>query len=836
MRFCAILLVTGAVLCALAPAVLGVVPNHINFQGTLTDSGGNGVTGTRSLQFHLYADSVGGTALWNETHSSVTVTDGLFHVSLGSTQSFPDTLFNGQDLWLETTVGSETLSPREKVATVPYAFLSENANNVSWADSSCYAAVSDTASYAFEASPDDDWVLLDNNVYRLTGNVGIGTPSPAQKLDVDGTAQMTGFKMSTGASAGYFLTSDASGSGTWQPGLAGAGTTNYLPKYTGSLTLGNSAIYQNGSYIGIGTTVPDADLCVYGSVGTLKLWNPGTGTGYNGLQLGFNSSSSLDAVLWNREAGVLRFGTNDAERMLISADGNIGIGTSTPAQKLDVAGTIQMTGFKMGTGASAGRILTSDASGVGTWQSTSWVSGSGTSGYVPQFTGTSTLGNSQIYQTGNYVGIGTTVPDVELCLYGQVGTLKIWNPGTGTGYNGLQLGFASNSSLDGVLWNRENGCLEFATNDQARMYISPEGDVGIGTTLPSSKLQVWGTIYSSTGGYKYPDGTTQTTAGVTGTGTTGYLPKYSASTSVGNSLIYQSGSYVGIGTTSPSSDLSIYGDVGSIRIFNPGTGIGYNGMSIGYIASSSLDASIWNREWGYLKFGTGDIERMRIEYNGNVGIGTISSQNKLDVAGAMAVGQNYAGASTAPPNGMIIQGNVGIGITTPQNKLDVAGGMAVGAGFAGGVNAPANGMIILGDVGIGTPSPGYKLDVAGSCHATSFPTSSDERLKTNVQQLTGVLDKIDRIRGVAFDWNSTYEAMGRSTGHREIGVIAQEVEAQFPELVTTWGDENYRAVDYGRLTAVLIEAVKELRTDMQELVSENEDLRNEIKELKESLK
>ena len=50
--------------------------------------------------------------------------------------------------------------------------------------------------------------------------------------------------------------------------------------------------------------------------------------------------------------------------------------------------------------------------------------------------------------------------------------------------------------------------------------------------------------------------------------------------------------------------------------------------------------------------------------------------------------------------------------------------------------------------------------------------------------------------------------MGRSTGQRENGVIAQEVESVFPELVTSWGDEGYKAVDYGRLTGVLIEAIK----------------------------
>jgi len=135
-----------------------------------------------------------------------------------------------------------------------------------------------------------------------------------------------------------------------------------------------------------------------------------------------------------------------------------------------------------------------------------------------------------------------------------------------------------------------------------------------------------------------------------------------------------------------------------------------------------------------------------------------------------------------------------------------------------------------GNVGIGTTTPAYKLDVAGAAHASSFPTSSDERLKKNVSQLTNVLEKLEKIRGVSFDWNELYESMGRSTGHREIGVIAQEVEAVFPELVTTWGDEKYQAVDYGRLTGVLIEAIKELRSENQSLKQRVEALEGKISE------
>jgi hypothetical protein len=113
----------------------------------------------------------------------------------------------------------------------------------------------------------------------------------------------------------------------------------------------------------------------------------------------------------------------------------------------------------------------------------------------------------------------------------------------------------------------------------------------------------------------------------------------------------------------------------------------------------------------------------------------------------------------------------------------------------------------LGRVGIGTNKPGFALDVAGVVRASGFVGPSDARLKTNVGRLFHVLEKLEKVRGVSFDWKAvSREAPDR----RQIGVIAQELETVFPELVTRSAD-GYRAVDYGRLTAVLLEGIKEVR-------------------------
>jgi hypothetical protein len=96
----------------------------------------------------------------------------------------------------------------------------------------------------------------------------------------------------------------------------------------------------------------------------------------------------------------------------------------------------------------------------------------------------------------------------------------------------------------------------------------------------------------------------------------------------------------------------------------------------------------------------------------------------------------------------------------------------------------------------------------GDVNAPNFNTTSDATLKTNVETLTGSLDAVQALRGVSFDWIDN--------GGSEIGVIAQEVEAVLPALVNT-NDQGIKTVKYGNMVAVLIEAVKELKAEIEEL-------------------
>jgi hypothetical protein len=121
------------------------VPEYVNYQGYLTDSGGNPISGTVALQFSIWDASSGGNQVWAETHNNVAVSDGYFSVLLGS-QSTPVTpsVFGGTARYLEVVYGATTF-PRQRFASVPYALVADHASQ---AITSTYAT---TATYALNA-------------------------------------------------------------------------------------------------------------------------------------------------------------------------------------------------------------------------------------------------------------------------------------------------------------------------------------------------------------------------------------------------------------------------------------------------------------------------------------------------------------------------------------------------------------------------------------------------------------------------------------------------------------------------------------------------------------
>jgi len=93
--------------------------------------------------------------------------------------------------------------------------------------------------------------------------------------------------------------------------------------------------------------------------------------------------------------------------------------------------------------------------------------------------------------------------------------------------------------------------------------------------------------------------------------------------------------------------------------------------------------------------------------------------------------------------------------------------------------------------------------------------SSDMRLKNNLQVIEGALDKIDGINGYEFDWNDKSPGWARQRGH-DVGVVAQEVQKIHPEIVEE-RKNGYLGVDYKRLVPLLIQSVKELKQEIDEI-------------------
>ena len=129
--------------------------------------------------------------------------------------------------------------------------------------------------------------------------------------------------------------------------------------------------------------------------------------------------------------------------------------------------------------------------------------------------------------------------------------------------------------------------------------------------------------------------------------------------------------------------------------------------------------------------------------------------------------------------------------------------------FSGGVDYTNFLTFRNGKVGIGDTSPSYKLDVNGTIRGYGITDSSDVRLKKNITTLDSALDKITQLRGVSYDWRTDeYPELDLSTS-TQIGIIAQELELQYPELVNTDID-GYKSIQYGKLTGVLIEGINEI--------------------------
>ncbi|HDS01028.1 MAG TPA: tail fiber domain-containing protein [candidate division Zixibacteria bacterium] len=130
-------------------------------------------------------------------------------------------------------------------------------------------------------------------------------------------------------------------------------------------------------------------------------------------------------------------------------------------------------------------------------------------------------------------------------------------------------------------------------------------------------------------------------------------------------------------------------------------------------------------------------------------------------------------------------------------------------------------------VAINTTTPGsQELYVVGDIYATGTITElSDVSAKTNIETIGNALELVENLRGVRYNLHSRLAADMKTSADRQVGMIAQEVESILPEVVSSPAD-GYKSIDYSRLTAVLVEAVKELKAENEILKQRIEALEN----------
>jgi hypothetical protein len=401
------------------------------------------------------------------------------------------------------------------------------------------------------------------------GNVGIGTTSPTGRLSVTGTStgsQLTALTLSNeGLTASStvrlnFLTGEDGTAGRTRgliEGLSPAANDGALAFHTRSAgsTAERMRIDSSGN-VGIGTSTPlakvhsqvntftTADMVAYKAynnqaVGVYaNFQNSATGTAItDGFLIGINDSE--EAMLINYEATAMAFSTSATERMRIDSSGNVGIGTASPSERLDVVGKGVFTAnadiltLKYASDAGSARLAWKNVAGTTLWDIVGGMVNRQDE-FAIRRAGTSVM----YFDNANNVGIGTTSPSVKLHVISSTGgileSLRLQNDSTfATSGRGTQISFRGTSGgLLGTITaststtaddqggfnfaaNGATSFHRFDTNGSERMRITSAGNVGIGNAAPVTPLHVTGASMTTGVVYKAQPAQTSKSAAAT---------------------------------------------------------------------------------------------------------------------------------------------------------------------------------------------------------------------------------------------------------------------------------------------------------------------------------
>jgi hypothetical protein len=419
--------------------------------------------------------------------------------------------------------------------------------------------------------------------------------------------------------------------------------------------------------------------------------------------------------------------------------------------------------------------------------------------------------------TGGNVGIGTGSPSVRLDVNesnpvrGIVSRIR--NNATSS-FTGAQLLFTQNTVADWTIgqpantnafafWSARNS----ATDGTEVMRIDSSGNVGIGTTSPTTKLQVTVAPSSSAdNGMRVTDGTRIIQTNVTGSAYS-YIGIGASETmlySTGNPLnivsdgqpikfiagtaermrITSSG-FVGIGTSTPSQALNINGALQVGGAATLGATASYGLFSVEYPVFRAYVGDGTGYSWAFTKR-SGST---------NTDLVTITDSGNLLVACTAAPSSTNRGVSIA---------------TNGPSGMQIAISNTITSGFAGNI------VFINGNGQVGS------IDTSGT--STSYVTTSDYRLKENIAPMTGALAKVSALKPVTYTW--------KSNGEASQGFIAHELQAVVPDAVSgekdavdDEGKPKYQGIDTSFLVATLTAAIQELKAELDSVKAELQTLK-----------
>ncbi|MFA6315889.1 MAG: tail fiber domain-containing protein [Elusimicrobiota bacterium] len=639
------------------------------------------------------------------------------------------------------------------------------------------------------------WAMVDASsvASAVAGNVGIGTTHPDVKLhvagnmhvDTSGTSSLT--RNVTFKSGGSAL-DWASYGGGWAPGLMLQGSTpagadsasEFL--FLSALDDTQAALIASGKDLEIYTGAP------LGSSGSRSLYLGGTGNLFLGVDAG-RVHAAANGTFVGYQAGYNN--TTGSNNTFLG--GRAGRADTTGSDNVSV-------GMESGLTNAAGNSLTLLGFRAG-------YSNTGSSntfaGYLAGYSNTSgrynvSVGNRALY--GNWTG------DENTAVGYQAGESQL---STGVTFLGYQAGRANTTGAGNTCIGR-SACQANTTTDYGTF---------VGYSAGISNTASYNTFIGFDAGYSNTSGANNAFLGFysgytnsAGTRNTyiGTSAGYSA-TGSDNTFLGQAAGY----STSSGGQNTVLGSQAGLNL---GTGAGnvLLGYMAGYNETGSNKLYIDNSNTASPLIG-GNFSTNEVSVNGVLGVGTTDPNEsfRLDVRGTILVTDATAfegGIITHSANGLLLSGvdatkAVILAINgTEKARLHSSGRFGVGT------DNPNDGMVEVkgGSVCVDTNSD----DSATSCVANE----SDERLKREIEPITGAVEKLKRLRGVTFDWRwDEFEQVRRFKAlPHSMGLIAQDVEKVFPAAMN---EEIgvYKSVNYNALVGALVEAVKEQQAEIDSL-------------------